>query len=125
MELAIDCINYEKYDEAKYFISGSAHHHGALVNSKYFTVTPFRTKDSLHIYTEQYNSFIIYFCAEGKAQIKMNVDGTPEVYTLEQGEWVLIPAAAPDFYISPVGGEMNILEFYIQPQEETDNYIND
>jgi hypothetical protein len=55
----------------------------------------------------------------------MDVDGAPEVYTLEQGEWVLIPAAAPDFYISPVGGEMNILEFYIQPQEETDNYIND
>ena len=125
VELAIDCINYKKYDESKYFISGSAHHHGALVSSRYFTVTPFKTKDSLHIYTEQYNSFIIYFCAEGKAQIKMNVDGAPEVYTLEQGEWVLIPAAAPDFYISPVGGEMNILEFYIQPQEETDNYIND
>lgn len=125
VELAIDCINYKKYDESKYFISGSAHHHGSLVKSKYFNVTPFRTKDTIHIYTEQYNSFIVYFCAEGEAAIKMKSDGVEQQFPIAQGEWVLIPASAPDFYITPINGEMNILEFYIEPQQEVDSYIND
>ena len=55
----------------------------------------------------------------------MKSDGVEQQFPIAQGEWVLIPASAPDFYITPINGEMNILEFYIEPQQEVDSYIND
>jgi mannose-6-phosphate isomerase len=125
LDLAFDCINYKKYDKEKYFVpSGGIH----LAKNKYFNINSYELTDSLHIYTEKFQSFILYFCVEGAAKITPDSFGstTNNEYNFSKGEWILIPAEYEDFVISSTVKGTKILETYIEiPQEEPDSYIED
>lgn len=119
-ELAFDCINYSKYDADKFFVSADHRHdQHILTDNAHFKVTSLDLKDPLHIYTDKYESFIMYYCIEGAAQIGQ------EDENISQGEWVLVPAGYKDFILSPIQKETKLLEVYIVKQEETDSYIDD
>ena len=119
-ELAFDCINYAKYDAEKFFIPAEhRHEQHILTDNTHFKVTSLDLKDPLHIYTDKYESFILYYCIEGAAQIGQ--DGE----SISQGEWVLIPAGYKDFILSPSQEGTKLLEVYIVKQEDTDSYIDD
>lgn len=119
-ELAFDCINYSKYDADKFFVSADHRHdQHILTDNAHFKVTSLDLKDPLHIYTDKYESFILYYCIEGAAQIGQ--DGE----SISQGEWVLIPAGYKDFILSPSQEGTKLLEVYIVKQEDTDSYIDD
>lgn len=124
VEYALDCINYRKYDEERYFTPSGSHSHGALVRNRYFTITPFRLDDPIHIYTDRYESFIVYFASKGDFSIRMRELEGKEEYLLSEGEWIMVPAASPDFYIVPKSGGSEILEFYVEKEEERDSYID-
>lgn len=125
LELAFDCINYNKYDPSRYFVpAGSTPH---LTRNRYFTINRFDLQDSLHIYTHKYESFIIYFCSEGKAKIIPDSFGktTDTEYSISKGEWILIPAAYEDFVIAPQEPGSQVLEIYIdQLPDEPDSYYS-
>lgn len=126
LELAFDCINYKKYDAAKYFIPAGGSPH--LAHNQYFTINRFDLKDSLHIYTHKYNSFIIYFCAEGRAKITPDSfsQTTDTEYFISKGEWILVPAAYEDFVLAPCEPSSVVLEVYVdQLPEEPDTYVGD
>lgn len=125
LELAFDCINYKKYDPEKYFVpAGSSNH---LAHNDYFTINKYDLKDSFHIYTNKYDSFIVYFCSEGKVKITPDSFGmtTNIEYTFSKGEWILIPAAYEDFVLSPLEPGSQVLEVYVdQLPEEPDTYVD-
>lgn len=100
-----------------------------LVESPQFNVTKINLSDPLHIYTEQFESFIVYICIEGAASIQVpstreNGEAYMENYELTKGETVLVPAEMPDFYLVPRDRSTVLLEAVTRPQEYVDEYID-
>ena len=142
LDEAIDLINYGKFDETLYKKGplwececGHEHHHHSdevaetLVETPQFNVTKIRLTDPLHIYTEQFESFIIYMCVEGEASIQVpteNAEGTKGMdnYIIKTGETILIPAQMRDFYLVPRDRNTVLLEAVTRPEEEMDEYID-
>ena len=92
-------------------------------------MTKINLKDPLHIYTEQFGSFIIYMCPEGEASIQVpvkNPDGTEAMdnYIIRTGETILIPAQMGDFYLVPRDRDTVLLEAVTRPVDEVDGYID-
>jgi mannose-6-phosphate isomerase len=142
LEEAIDMVNYKAFDPTIYQKGplwecncGCGHHHHeeetvhTLLETPQFNVTKLNLKDPLHIYTEQFESFIIYICIEGAASIqvpstKENGEAYMENYEFAKGETILVPADMPDFYLVPRDAETVLLEAVTRPEEEIDGYID-
>ena len=112
-------------------------HHGGthggvteiLVECPQFNVTKINLSDPLHIYTEQFESFIVYVCIEGSASIQVpSVNEKGEAcmdnYEFVKGETVLVPAEMPDFYLVPRDRSTILLEAVTRPEEYVDDYID-
>lgn len=111
------------------------HHHEegkvveTLVECPQFNVTKLKLADPLHIYTEKFESFIIYICIEGAASIQVpstreNGEAYMENYEFAKGETILVPADMPDFYLVPRDRSTVLLEAVTRPVEEVDEYID-
>ena len=100
-----------------------------LVELPQFNVTKLNLKDSLHIYTEQFESFIVYMCIEGAASVqvpsvKENGEAYMENYEFAKGETILVPADMEDFYLVPRDCSTVLLEAVTRPAEYVDEYID-
>ena len=100
-----------------------------LLETPQFNVTKLNLKDPLHIYTEQFESYIIYMCIEGGASVqvpstKESGEAYMENYELVKGETILIPADMEDFYLVPRDRETVLLEVVTRPAEYIDDYID-
>jgi hypothetical protein len=100
-----------------------------LVESPQFNVTKLNLTDPLHIYTEQFGSFIVYICLDGAASIqvpsvKENGEAYMHNYEFAKGETILVPAEMPDFYLVPRDRSTVLLEAVTRPVEEQDEYID-
>ena len=144
LEEAIDLINYGKFDESLYkkgplweeeCSCGHEHHHHhdevaeKLVETPQFNVTKINLTDPLHIYTEQFASFIIYMCVEGEASVQVPVENEAgekgmENYVIKAGETILVPAQMQDFYLVPRDRSTVLLEAVTRPEEDLDEYID-
>ena len=154
LEEAIDLIDYNEFDPGLYRKGplwgeeASAHpcHKGecdcgghghdedgkvveTLVECPQFNVSKIKLADSLHIYTEKFESFIIYVCMEGAASIQVpsvNEKGQEcmQSYEFAKGETVLVPAEMPDFYLVPRDRSTILLEAVTRPEEVMDEYID-
>ena len=135
LEEAIDLIDYSAFNPELYkkgpLWGESDHHHTVetLVESPQFNVAKLNLTDPLHIYTEKFESFIIYICTEGAASVQVpsvNEKGEScmESYEISKGETILIPAELPDFYLVPRDRETVLLEAVTRPVEEFDEYID-
>lgn len=145
LEEAIDLIDYRAFDPGLYR-SGTHrcscgcnhehHHHDheggvveTLVESPQFNVTKLNLTDPLHIYTEQFESFIVYICIEGAASIQVpstkdNGEAYMENYEFSKGEVILVPAEMPDFYLVPRDRSTVLLEAVTRPENLLDAYID-
>ena len=100
-----------------------------LVECPQFNVSKLNLTDPLHIYTEQFGSFIVYICLEGAASIqvpstKENGEAYMENYEFKKGEIILVPADMSDFFLVPRDRETLLLEAVTRPEEEVDEYID-
>ena len=100
-----------------------------LVDVPQFTVSKIALSDPLHIYTEKFQSFIVYICLEGAASIQVpstNEKGEAcmDNYEFAKGETVLVPADMPDFFLVPRDRATLLLEGTTRPVEEVDGYID-
>lgn len=112
------------------------HHHSdegqvveTLVESPQFNVTKINLSDPLHIYTEKFESFIVYICLEGAASIqvpstKEGGEACMENYEFAKGETILVPADMPDFFLVPRDRSTVLLEAVTRPVIEQDEYVN-
>ena len=100
-----------------------------LVECPQFSVSKIELTDPLHIYTEKFNSFIVYICLDGAASIqvpsfKENGEACMETYEFSKGETILVPADMPDFFLVPCDSSTKLLEAVTRPAEELDDYID-
>lgn len=152
LEEAIDFIDYSPFDHSQFKKGpawgaeeshepcghecdcGSHHHHDEkvvenLVEGHPFNVAKISLTDPLHIYTEKFESFILYVCVEGAASVQIpSVDGNGaaymENYEFSKGETVLVPADMPDFYLVPRDRSTILLEATCSPDSGFDSYID-
>ena len=137
LEEGIDVIDYNVFDNSLYrkgplWGDEAAHEHGPVVSlaeGPEFNVSKLILTDPLHIYTEKFESFIVYVCVEGAASVQIPAtkeDGEAymENYEFAKGETILIPAELPDFYLVPRDHSTVLLEAVVQPEDQLDNYID-
>ena len=137
LEEGIDVIDYNVFDNSLYrkgplWGDEATHEHGPVVSlaeGPEFNVSKLILTDPLHIYTEKFESFIVYICVEGAASVqipatKENGEAYMENYEFVKGETILIPAELPDFYLVPRDPSTVLLEAVVQPEDQLDNYID-
>ena len=141
LEEAIDIIDYRKFDDSL-FLKGplwekECHCHDdechchedkvaeTLAERPEFCATKINLTDPLHIYTEQFESFIVYICVEGAASIQVpKGEDCMENYEFSKGETILVPAEMPDFFLVPRDRSTVLLEAVCRPEEGPDAYID-
>ena len=137
LEEAIDLIDYKAFDPSIYRkgplwgeeSKEEDHMIQNLVECPQFNVSKITLTDPLHIYTEKFESFIVYICLEGAASIqvpstKENGEAYMENYEFKKGETILVPADMSDFFLVPRDRETLLLEAVTRPEEEVDEYID-
>ena len=137
IEEAIDIIDYKAFSPSIYRkgplwgeeSQEEDHVIQELVECPQFNVSKIKLADPLHIYTEKFESFIIYICIEGAASIqvpstKENGEAYMENYEFKKGETILVPADMPDFFLVPRDRDTILLEAVTRPEEALDAYID-
>lgn len=121
---ALDFIDYKAWraPEAPHAHEGEVVR--KLIDIPEFTVTLLQLTDPLHIYSERFDSFILYTCLRGEASVQLEVLGQTARFPFRKGETMLVPAECPDFFLVPTDRDTIILETTIAPREETDSYLN-
>lgn len=123
LEEAIDFIDYRKFDESLYIKDDKEEMVQTIVETGRFNVTRLNLTDPLHIYTEKFESFIIYMCVNGEASIQVaSEDGKSQIYRFKAGETILVPAEMKDFILAPIDISTKILEVVTRPEVEEDEY---
>ena len=145
LEAAFDFIDYRPWCvEHGHFCEGDGHkHHGhcdcghehhdhgdqlveRLTDCDEFTVSRIRLTDPLHIYGEQFGSFIIYTCLSGSASVQATLGGTSlERFPLQPGGSLLVPAELGDFVLVPDARDTVLLETMVEKRELPDPYLAD
>ncbi|NLX40547.1 MAG: mannose-6-phosphate isomerase [Bacteroidales bacterium] len=124
LEEAIDCIDYSASNLSSLVIPTDTTR-GPLVESDNFIISAVDLQESRHIYTERYDSFIIYICTQGSASFQIMEGGKKVSYDISKGGTILIPAALDDFFIVPLEKDTLLLEVWLRPAEEVDDYIDE
>ena len=145
LEEAIDIIDYRKFDDSLFrkgpLWEKECHCHDdechchedkvaeTLAERPEFCATKINLTDPLHIYTEQFESFIVYICVEGTASIQVpskndRGEDCMENYEFAKGETILVPAEMPDFFLVPRDRSTVLLEAVCRPEEGPDAYID-
>lgn len=87
--LAVDAIDYNFYDTYKTEYNTELNKSSKLVHSSYFKTNIVEIEGEMDMDYSNLDSFVIYMCVEGG--LKLECDN--EIYTLNKGESILIPAA--------------------------------
>jgi mannose-6-phosphate isomerase len=124
LEEAIDCIDYSASTPSSLVIPTDTTQ-GPLCESDNFIITALDLKDTLHIYTERFDSFIIYICTQGSASFQVMEGGKKVSYDISKGGTILIPASLDDFFIVSLEKNTLLLEVWLRPAEEVDDYIDE
>lgn len=107
---AIESIDYENFDNDPIAYKLQKNTTTELVRSQYFITNYMEFDRSVEKIYASLDSFVIYMCIEGSADILYdNASGTE---TLAKGESILIPACIEDAVITP-HGICKLLEIYL------------
>ncbi|MBR5055698.1 MAG: hypothetical protein IKX03_00725, partial [Bacteroidales bacterium] len=122
LEEALDCIDYGKFDEARY----RTRHSGgstSIADCEQFTARVFDAAKPVKVDMDAFQSCVVYMCLDGTAQIA-NADGAA-VCSLSREEAVLLPAGGDEVTIVPGDKGATLLEAHIREIKEKDEYIRE
>lgn len=105
-DLAIDAINFKMPNNFKVDYETNQNIPNQMVQCPYFTTNYISLNDALNV-ENTHDSFMIYICVEGTAQISVNGFSM----MLKKGETILMPAAIKKFQIS--SEQAKLLEVYV------------
>jgi mannose-6-phosphate isomerase len=87
-ELALDAIDYKKYDQYKTAYQDKANQPVNLVTCPYFTTNKLTFNQSLKRDYWSLDSFVVHVCVEGSYEIRVN----DKAYKAKKGDALLLPA---------------------------------
>jgi mannose-6-phosphate isomerase len=97
IDLAIDCIDYEKLDTSKVIFKGGT------AENPYFKIKRIDITDIYRNMSYIFPSFVIYFCTQGEATVINGISSE----SIKKGEVILIPAQMGEYSIT---GKCTLLE---------------
>ncbi|WP_423818311.1 type I phosphomannose isomerase catalytic subunit [Salinimicrobium sp. TIG7-5_MAKvit] len=107
-DLALDAIDFEKKDDFKRTYKREENHSTNIASCEYFTTNFLPVKGEIVKDYAQLDSFVIYMCVSGEAEI--SVSGNSE--KIVQGQTLLVPAEVKEVQITSEGVEL--LEVFVQ-----------
>ena len=119
LELALDCIDYRKYDEE----ANSCHLSDdsgikVIVNSPQFIITSIALEAPARVKMEEFRSCVVYFCTKGAAKVSSG----SQVWTLKPGESILVPASVEEIILTPAENGTHLLQTHIPQVPKDDVY---
>ena len=105
--LALDAIDFEKKDDYRLHYEQRENTSSEIASCKYFTTNFLPIKGELTKDYSSLDSFVIYMCVEGSANIQIGNNSE----SIRKGETVLIPAKTEKLSITTDSAEL--LEIYI------------
>jgi mannose-6-phosphate isomerase len=105
-DLALDAIDFDMENDFKVTYSKTKNQSNKMVSCPYFTTNYLQVTDSI-IKENFHDSFIIYICVKGSA----NIITENYTETIKKGETVLLPAAITSFEIT--AKNVTLLEVYV------------
>ncbi len=105
-DLAIDAFDFNMPDNFRVAYSKTENQSNKMVSCSYFTTSYLKVTETLKKKNE-HDSFLIYMCVEGDAEILVN--GISE--SIKKGETILLPAAIKDYEIASKNA--TLLEVYV------------
>ena len=106
-DIAIDAIDFEMEDDFRITYSKTENESNQMVNCPYFTTNYLPVNSETLKKKNTYDSFIIYMCVDGEANITAN----NKIETITKGETLLLPASLKSFQIS--AEKATLLEVYV------------
>ena len=106
-EMALDAIDYSKKDDFKVNYNKEKNVPNEMVSCQYFTTNYINVEGALSIDLSNRDSFTIYMCVDGEAEISTTVG--KEI--IKKGETLLIPADSEEVNI--LSKTSKLLEVYI------------
>ena len=109
VDLAVDAIDYQFEKNYRTEYNEVENVPIKLIECQYFTTDILKLSQSLERDFTNSDTFVIYMCLEGDCLI------TWEGKSLEfyKGETILVPAIIDIFELSPINGNVKLLEVYI------------
>ena len=105
-DLAIDAIGFEMEDDFRVEYSKEKNHSNKMVQCPYFTTNYLRIDTTVEK-KNTHDSFIIYMCVEGEAEL-LTSDTSEKI---KKGETILLPAAIESYQIASKNA--TLLEVYV------------
>ena len=109
-DLALDVIDFKKYDSYKFTKPITKNESSELIHCEFFDVNRLSFNQSIERDYHLLDSFVIYLCVEGGLNI---ISGENTVESLTKGETVLIPAELNEITLKPLPSA-TILEVFIK-----------
>lgn len=106
--LALDAIDFEKKNDYKLNYTGTLNSSSQIASCEYFTTNFLPVKGEIQKDYSKLDSFVIYMCVEGNAEISINDHSE----NLKKGQSLLIPASTEKVDIQAINADL--LEIYIQ-----------
>ncbi|AJR03400.1 type I phosphomannose isomerase catalytic subunit [Siansivirga zeaxanthinifaciens] len=100
-DLAIDAIDFDMPDNFRVTYDKTENQSNEMVSCPYFTTSYLKVTDNLKK-QNHHDSFLIYMCVDGEANITAN----NITETVVKGETILLPAAIKDFEIHSKGATL-------------------
>lgn len=114
IDLALDALDYKKNSHIRKVYTNKMNSPVMLVASNSFTTNKLNLNKEYEADYHQLDSFVIYMCIGGKAEI---ICDNGAVETISKGETILIPSVIENVKIKPES-YVNMLEIYIQLSSE-------
>jgi len=109
LDLAMDVIDYKKTNNTKTSYLHDPDKSNKIIQNEFFTVNFLPVMNILSKDYYELDSFVVYFCINGKLVIKYDED----MITIEKGETILIPADLKSLTLIPEQYS-ELLEIYIE-----------
>ena len=106
-ELALDAIDYKLYDTYKTSYTLKENKSSELVYSPYFKTNIIQLKGTMNKDYSSLDSFVIYMCVEGNAEIKCG----HKTYQLNLGQTMLLPATIEN--VELISNNSKLLEVFL------------
>ncbi len=110
-ELALDAIDFKKYDKYKEEYISKLNEKTNIVECKFFKTNLLEIDKEIECDYYSLDSFVIYIALEGETEIYYNDSKEPVIMT--KGETVLLPAMIDSCMLKPISGLSKIMEVYI------------
>ncbi len=129
----VEVMDYVRLSKSDAYISSChshTHHKDNLKNAvntvldyDEFVVNILRLNETQKLDVKRQDSFIVYYCVEGKAlvemeKIKKTAYSDKDTYILNKGELLLIPAESEDFSLISLSPELCILETLVKDRNQ-------